>query len=138
MTARARWWLRVAVRWIGGTLLLLGIFVAWAYYRDRAPAGAPMGEQVTPEEDFLTAQIIDSAIDTSIQSRAQRIAQLQQPGQAAPTSTADSPGYSPYHYTRDVHAKGNGCLLASFTVNEHVDSGLAYGIFARMGHTWNA
>lgn len=130
--------LLLVLRWLGVILLLVLAVAAWDYGHDRAPSGAPMGEQVTREEEFLTAQIINAAIDTSVQERTDLIDNSRQPGFKPPSSTQTDPGYSPYQYRRDAHAKGHGCVLASFTVNKELDARFSYGIFANPGHTYDA
>ena len=114
---------------LGYIVLIVLALAGWAYWRDRPPSREPMDEQVTRSEEFLTNQIIADAIDASTQARTKLIDETRKPGFHPPTSAATNPGYSPYHYTRDAHAKGHGCVLASFTVNKEVDTRFAFGIF---------
>jgi catalase len=128
----------ICLRWAGAALAVVAVLLLVAWLRDRAPGGAPMGEQVTKEEEFVTAQIISAAIDTSTQARTNLIESTRKPGYQPPSQPSTSPGFSAYHYTRDAHAKGSGCVLASFTVNKEVESRYSYGVFAQTGHTWDA
>src|SRR5271169_1256668 len=66
------------LRWVAAFAVLGLIFViggfAWSYYiGDRAPKSAPMVEKIDKNEDFYTAQIIESAIALSMGSRNQLI-----------------------------------------------------------------
>ncbi len=119
----------ILFRWLGGLLLVFLAALTWAYWHDQAGSGAPMGEKKTNDEDYLTAQIISSAIDTSVESRAALISDTDRHAGTPPTDPKTNPGYSPYHFTRDAHPKGHGCLLASFNVYDQIDSRFAYGVF---------
>ena len=118
------------ILWKGLGLLVLALAGTFFldYRNDQAGPGAPMEEQVTRDEDFYTARIIALAIDSSTQARAKLINESRDPA-TAPSSAATNPGFSPDNYTRDAHAKGHGCVLATFTVNKDVDPRYAFGIF---------
>lgn len=120
----------IFLKFLGLLALVVMAILCRDYRNDQSGSGAPMQEMVTPDEDFYTARIVAAAIDASTQARAKLIQESSDPSFAAPSSTATNPGYSPYHYTRDAHAKGHGCVLASFQVNKEVDSRYAFGIFA--------
>jgi catalase len=90
-----------------------------------------MGEYVTDDEEYYTAQIITSAIQLSTASRAKLLSAGTHPADPA-TSAETAPGYRPDAYRRDVHTKAHGCVLADFTVNS-VDERFAYGLFAAPG-----
>jgi catalase len=55
-----------------------------------------------------------------------------QAGSAPPASTLSQP------YWRDVHSKTHGCIKATFTVLDNLDSRFRYGLFANPGqhHAW--
>ncbi len=121
---------RLVLKFIFLVLLVLAAILYRDYRNDKSPSGAPMEEQVSPDEDFYTARIVAAAIDASVQARAKLIEDTRNPAIAPPSSEATNPGYTPYTYTRDAHAKGHGCVLATFQVNKGIDSRFAYGIFA--------
>ena len=50
-----------------------------------------------------------------------------QAGSAPPASTLSQP------YWRDVHSKTHGCIKATFTVLDNLDSRFRYGLFANPG-----
>jgi catalase len=133
-----KWCLRQIVRW---SVALLGIWLllcAWDFARDRAPSGSPMGEKVTSNEEFLTAQIINAAIDNATQQRQLLIHAASSPNYEPPSRPQSNPGFSPYQYRRDAHAKGHGCVLASFRVNDQLEQGLNYGVFAKGGRAFDS
>ena len=122
---------RLALKWLLGIVVALALGLAWLYHRDSAPAGSPMGEVVTADEDYLTTQIIAAAIDVSVQERNTLMAASRN-STDPPSSAKTAPGYSPDTYRRDAHAKGHGCVAARFTVNRVADR-FAYGLFAQSG-----
>jgi len=122
---------KIVLRWVGGMALAVVVYaavgLAWACRHDRSPSGFPMGEYVTPNEDFVTAQIIASAIDLSMGSRDKLI-----DGKLPlATDAKTAPGFRATDYRRDVHAKSHGCVLASFTVLDKLRDNLAVGIFSK-------
>lgn len=119
----------LGVRWAGGLLLIPLAVLGWAYYRDKAPAGSPMGESVSPDEEYYTTRIISSAVGLSMTSRAEL---LDGKGKTA-TTAQTAPGFNPADYRRDVHAKSHGCVLAKFTVDK-VDDRFAQGLLAQPGN----
>lgn len=123
MTPRV-WRLIFSLVAIAGIIAFLGV-VSLVWY-DKGPADAPMGEVVSPEEQYLTSQIISAAISTSISSRAVTMAK----GTQEATSAETAPGFEKSTYRRDVHAKAHGCVAAKFTVDSLPDR-YAVGIFAK-------
>jgi Catalase len=124
--------LLLALKWLAGILLVLIIAVIWLYNRDRAPSGAPMGEQMTDNESFVTAAIIRDAIDTSVQERTKLVAATANHVSPPPSSDATAPGYRADTFRRDAHPKGHGCVKATFKVDKVQDQ-LAFGVFAHPG-----
>jgi len=99
-----------------------------------------MGEQTTSSEDFLTAQIVASAlrmVNMSQQYMAGHPLKDYPPKAAAPSvkvpgaSTPSAGSSQPF--MRDVHSKTHGCIKATFTVRDNLDSRLRYGLFANPG-----
>lgn len=115
--------------WIVGVLLVLAVALLLLWRHDSAPAGSSMAEYQTPDENYYTAQIIASAVDLSMSSRASQIAR-------PADSAATDPGYKPATYLRDVHSKSHGCVLAKFNVNPVPDR-FAFGVFAQP-HSYDA
>jgi hypothetical protein len=128
---------RLLLLLLGYIVLIVLAMAGWAYWRDRAPSNEPIDERVTRSEEFLTNQIIGAAIDSSTQARTKLIDEARTSA-TQPTSAATNPGFTPYHYTRDAHAKGHGCVRASFTVNKEVNTPYKFGIFADAGKQYNA
>jgi hypothetical protein len=124
------WWV---VAWASAYVAL----ATWGYLHDSAPTGSPMSEDVGPDEEFWTTQIIQSAVETSVQARAQLIESSKDSG-GDPPKSAVLPGASIYRYTRDAHAKGHGCVLATFKVNDHVEPQFQYGVFKTPGAAFQA
>ena len=123
--------LLLALKWLLGMAVALALGFLWLYHRDSAPAGAPMGEVITANEDYLTSQIIAAAISTSVQARDKLMAASRNSSDP-PSSAQTAPGYTPDTYRRDAHAKSHGCVTAKFTVGR-VDERFAYGLFAQPG-----
>jgi hypothetical protein len=121
--------LKLVLKWLGAVLLLLALAVVYLYNHDRGPSDAPMGEHVTPNEDFLTAEIVRSAIDVSIQDRTKLI-QNAAAHEPPPSTDKTAPGFRTHNYQRDVHTKGHGCVKATFKV-DRVPPQFAFGVFAR-------
>ncbi|HYX52080.1 MAG TPA: catalase family protein [Candidatus Limnocylindrales bacterium] len=119
----------LALKWLGGIVLLLALAVIYLYNHDRGPSDAPMGEHVTANEDFLTAEIVRSAIDVSIQDRTKLI-QNTAAHEPPPTTDKTAPGFRSHNYQRDVHTKGHGCVKATFKV-DRVPPQFAFGVFAK-------
>lgn len=124
--------LMILLKWLAALLVVLLLAAAWLFYRDRAPAGAPMGEQVTDNEAFLTAGIIRAAIDTSIQERTLLMENTAKHVSPPPSSDKTAPGFRPDTYRRDAHPKGHGCVKATFKVDK-VEDRFAFGVFAHPG-----
>jgi Catalase len=135
---KASWFnLKAFVAWMAAFAAVYVGLAIWGYAHDGAPAGAPMGEQVGPDEVYETTSIVQSAIETSVQQRAALIEASKNSGGEPPKGAA-LPGVSIYRYNRDAHAKGHGCVLATFKVNDHVDTPFQYGIFKDPGKTYEA
>ncbi len=113
---------------LGALVVILAIAATILWRRDMAPSGASMAEYTTPDEPYYTTQIIDSAIQLSLKSRAAQIAQ--------PADYKDDPGAKPTTYLRDVHSKSHGCVLAKFNVGA-VQDRFAQGVFAQP-HSFDA
>ena len=122
----------ILLKWLAALAVIALLFAAWLFDRDRAPAGAPMGEQVTENEAFLTASIIRSAIDTSVQQRTHLMENTAKHVSPPPSSDQTAPGYRPDAYRRDAHPKGHGCVVATFKVDK-VQDRFAFGVFAQPG-----
>lgn len=118
--------------WIGLPVVIvlglgLGLRALWVH--DSGPRNQPMGEQIGPYEDAYTAEIIEGAVELSLEGRASEV--RADPGPKAPTIPANDPGFKPTTYLRDVHAKSHGCVLANFTVKSGLDPRFAQGVFAQ-------
>ena len=125
-----------------GKRALLGLLaiVAVGYYLFRPAPLGPMGEQTTSSEDFLTAQIVASALRVVNMSQQYMVGHpLKEypPKVAAPSAKVPSAstlsGASSQPFMRDVHSKTHGCVKATFTVRDNLDSRLRYGLFANPG-----
>jgi hypothetical protein len=121
------------------TRIIIGLIVIAAlgyYFFLRSKPRGPMGELVSPDETYLTAQIVASAVsmvNASHQTMAARPLPENPPGTPAtayPTSTSAN-AVQPYR--RDVHAKTYGCVKATFHVLENLDPKYRQGIFADNG-----
>ena len=126
------------------TRIIIGLVVLAAlgyYFFLRSKPLGPMGEVVSPDEDYLTAQIVASAlsmVNASHQTMAAKPLPGNPPGTPAtiyPTSTSAN-AVQPYR--RDVHAKTYGCVKATFRVLDNLDPKYTQGIFASPGeyHAW--
>jgi catalase len=105
-----------------------------------------MGESISPDESYLTSQIVASALGMVNMSRQYMVAHPLPgyPPRAANTDggavASPEPGSAPASrtvsqpYRRDVHSKTHGCIKATFTVLDNLDSRLRYGLFANPGH----
>ena len=115
-------------------LMVLAVLGYYFFLRSK-PLG-PMGEVVSPDEDYLTAHIVASAlsmVNASHQTMAAKPLPGNPPGTPAtayPTSTSAN-AVQPYR--RDVHAKTYGCVKATFHVLENLDPKYQQGIFASPG-----
>jgi catalase len=114
------------VRAVVGVLVLvaLGSYLFWP-----SPRGT-MGEESSAEEEYLTSQIVASALQMVDKSR-QHMVSHPLPGyppKAATGGNAASSNSQPY--MRDVHSKTHGLVKATFTVLDNLDPRVRYGIFA--------
>lgn len=134
--------LGILLRWAAGLLVLgcvylLGGFIYSYGWGDRAPKDAPLIEKLDKNEDFYTAQIIESAIALSMSSREKLIQASGNPQQGRDdkgnlvTSDRTAPGFRSTDYRRDVHAKSHGCVHAIFQVAGNVPERFAWGILAQ-------
>jgi catalase len=122
------------------------VIAALAYFLFRPSRRGPMGESVSPSEDYLTAQIVASAlrmVNMSQQYMTGHPLPGYPPKAAAPSAAVQAgstpvPVASSQPYRRDVHSKTHGCIEATFTVLDNLDSRLRYGLFANPGqyHAW--
>jgi catalase len=99
-----------------------------------------MGEYSSPSEDILTAQIVASALRMVNMSQQYMVGHPLRgypPKVAAASATAQGAGIPPsapsQPYRRDVHSKTLGCIKATFTVRDNLDSKFRYGLFANSG-----
>lgn len=118
----------------------LVVMVALGYYLFRPSPLGPMGEQSSPSEDYLTAQIVASALRMVNMSQQYMVGHPlpgYPPKVAAASAAAQGAGTPPsalsQPYRRDVHSKTHGCIKATFTVLDGLDSGFRYGLFANPG-----
>jgi hypothetical protein len=130
--------LRALLIWILFFVLIYAGLIAWGYERDTPPSNQPMGEQVGPNEEYETTQVINSAIETSVQRRAQLIEASKNSGGNPPDGSGALAGFSVNTYTRDAHAKGHGCVLATFHVNREIEQRFQYGVFQEPGKAYQA
>lgn len=101
-----------------------------AYAVSRPGPEGPMGEFTTPEEQYLTPQIVASAVsmvDMSQHYMSSHPLPGYPPGVGSPAKSGP-PYIQPYK--RDVHSKTHGLLKATFTVLPNVDPRLRFGLFA--------
>ena len=127
-------------------VLGLVVILALGYYLFRPSPRGPMGEYSSANEEYLTSQIVASAL--TMVNMSQRYSTTHPlagyPPKAAasnsgatgvsPVRSGASPsGPTPQPYRRDVHSKTHGCIKATFTVLDNLDSRLRYGIFANPG-----
>jgi catalase len=95
-----------------------------------------MGEVVSPDEAYLTAQIVASAlsmVDTSHQTMAAKPLPGNPPDSTATVNPTATVANAVQPYRRDVHAKTYGCVKATFHVLENLDPKYQQGIFANVG-----
>lgn len=110
--------------------LLVVLLLAYLIWRPTPPG--PMGESISPGEDFLTAQIVASAVKM-VNASQHRMVKSPLPGYPPKATQIAVPGASnppAQPYRRDVHSKTHGCLRASFTVVDNLDPRLRFGLFA--------
>src|ERR1700730_17055556 len=129
-------------------VLGLIVILALGYYLFRPSRPGPMGEYSSPTEEYLTSQIVASAL--TMVNMSQRYATTHPlagypPKIAASSSGGGATGVSPVRlgtapsgavsqpYRRDVHSKTHGCIKATFTVLDGLDSRLRQGLFANPG-----
>ncbi len=99
---------RSKASWILG--IPIAAAVVWGVYASYAPPPVgPMGEVMAPDEDVLTAQIVNSGIGILRNARLKN-------GDGV--------------YRRDAHAKNHGCALADFSVTERLEEPFRQGVFA--------
>lgn len=96
---------------LGLLLVLYGVFLR--IIADPVYAGAELNEDIEPDEDVYTAQIIASSVAMVNASR-----------QTMAKKAGD------YTYRRDVHAKSHACLKATFTVLDGLAPHLRHGMLA--------
>jgi catalase len=121
-------------------LLGLVVIVVLGYYLFRPSPPGPMGEYSSPDEAYLTAQIVASALGMVDMSQ-RYMATHPLPGyppKAAASNAATQGANTPppvrsNPYRRDVHSKTHGCLKATFTVPDELDARLSYGLFSKPG-----
>jgi hypothetical protein len=100
-----------------------------------------MGEVVSPDEDYMTAQIVASAlsmVNASHQTMAAKPLPGNPPGTPAASYPTSTSANAVQPYRRDVHAKTYGCLRATFRVLDNLDPKYRQGVFANPGeyHAW--
>jgi catalase len=105
--------------------------VALGFYLLRSGPPQRMGEYTSSDEQYLTAQIVASALTMVNMSQKYSTAH---PLPGYPPKVAASKSGSEAPYRRDVHSKTHGCLKATFTVLDNLDSRLRFGLFANPGH----
>ena len=121
------------------TRIIIGLVVLAAlgyfFFLRSKPLG-PMGEVVSPDEDYLTAQIVASAlsmVNASHRTMAAKPLPGNPPGTPAVTYPTSTSANAVQPYRRDVHAKTYGCVEATFHVLENLDPKYQQGIFATPG-----
>ena len=118
------------------TRIIIGLVVLAAlgyYFFLRSKPLGPMGEVVSPDEDYLTAQIVASAlsmVNASHHTMAAKPLPGNPPGTPATTYPTATAANAVQPYRRDVHAKTYGCVKATFRVLENLDPKYRQGIFA--------
>ncbi len=121
------------------TRIIIGLVVLAAlgyYFLLRSKPLGPMGEVVSPDETYLTAQIVASAlsmVDASHQTMASKPLPGNPPGVTATTYPTSTSANAVQPYRRDVHAKTYGCVKATFRVLDNLDPKYRQGIFANAG-----
>ncbi|HWY21191.1 MAG TPA: catalase family protein [Candidatus Acidoferrum sp.] len=120
------------VRAVVGFLVILAL----GYYLFRPGPRGPMGEYSSAEEQYLTSQIVASALQMVDMSRQHMVShplpgyppKVAASGAAQGGNAAASNSSQPY--MRDVHSKTHGLVKAKFTVLDNLDPRIRYGIFA--------
>ncbi|HEY4899510.1 MAG TPA: catalase family protein [Terriglobales bacterium] len=121
------------------TRIIIGLIVVAAlgyYFFLRSKPLGPMGEVVSHDEDYLTAQIVASAlsmVNASHQTMAAKPLPGNPPGTPATANPTATAANAVQPYRRDVHAKTYGCVKATFRVLENLDPKYQQGIFATPG-----
>jgi catalase len=119
------------IRAVVGLLVILAL----GYYLFRSSPRGPMGEYSSADEEYLTSQIVASALQMVDKSRQYMVSHPlagyppkgTAPGAAQGGNAASS---SSQPYMRDVHSKTHGLVKATFTVLDNLDPRVRYGIFA--------
>jgi catalase len=111
-------------------LAVIVLIVALGFGLVRSRRHERMGEYTSPEEQYLTSQIVASAVSMVNMSQKYSTAHPL-PGYPPKAATLKGGGEAPYR--RDVHSKTHGCLKATFTVLDNLDSRLHFGLFANPG-----
>ncbi len=125
------------------------VIMALAYFLFRSSPPGPMGENISADEEYLTSQIVASALSMVNMSQKYTTAHPL-PGYPPKVAAANNPGgttgvppagntLNSQPYRRDVHSKTHGCLEATFTVLDNLDPKLRYGVFAKANvpyHAW--
>jgi catalase len=112
-------------------LAVIVVIVALGFYLFRGGPPERMGEYTSPDEQYLTSQIVASAL-TMVNMSQQYSTAHPLPGYPPKIAASKSGREAPYR--RDVHSKTHGCLKATFTVLDNLDSRLRFGLFANPGH----
>lgn len=126
------------------TRIIIGVAViavlGYYFFLRSQPLG-PMGEQVSLDEDYMTAQIVASAlamVDSSHRTMAAKPLPGNPPGTPAVTYPTATSANAVQPYRRDVHAKTYGCVQATFRVLDNLDPKYQQGVFATPSeyHAW--
>ena len=124
-------------------VLGLLVILVLAYFLFRPSPRGPMGEHTSANEEYLTSQIVASAL--TMVNMSQRYSTthplIGYPPKVAPSvgAASGSPtlqgtaSSAPQPYRRDVHSKTHGCIKANFTVLDNLDPRLRFGMFANPG-----
>jgi catalase len=109
---RAVRWTAWRVFWVLAVFFVASAsYLVWQFFLSAPPRG-PVGEQVSPNEEFRVSQLIADGENLISQTRA-----------------AQGDGI----YRRDAHAKTQGCAVGSFRVGQSYDSRIRYGLFSKPG-----
>jgi catalase len=111
---------------LGAAVIAAALVVVFGLLHSAPPER--MGEYASPDEQYLTAQIVASALSMVDMSHQYSTAH---PLPGYPPGAGKNPGPAPYR--RDVHSKTHGCLKATFTVLDGIDPRLRFGLFANPG-----
>jgi catalase len=112
-------------------LAVIAVIVALAFYLFRSGPPERMGEYTSPDEQYLTAQIVSSAL-TMVNMSQKYSTTHPLPGYPPKVEASKRDSEAPYR--RDVHSKTHGCVKATFTVLDNLDPRLGFGLFANPGH----